>query len=164
MHSSRIRTVRCSARRGGVWPGVSAWEGVCLEGVCLGEGVCRGGVCPSACWDTSPCEQNDRCLWKHNLSATALRTVITLKEDAKCFAQSNLMFCSGYVLKSDLYGNYRSVSLASFCSFQNYSQYHIIGVVTISGQELNFSLPFTVVCFILLHLKKFKTLVVSQAL
>ena len=35
MHSSRMRTVRCSGRlgRGG---GVSAWRGVCLGGVCLG--------------------------------------------------------------------------------------------------------------------------------
>ena len=40
MHSSRMRTIHCSRR---------------LLGGCL-----PGGVCPSACWDTPPCEQNDR--------------------------------------------------------------------------------------------------------
>ena len=83
MHSSRMRTVRCSSRlpRGGV-----SARGVCLRGVCpgeclLGEGVVSargdgwclpggdgvvsaqgvypsmhwaGGVCPSACWHTPP--------------------------------------------------------------------------------------------------------------
>ena len=67
MHSSRMRTVRCSGRRGK--------GGMCLpRGVCLGRGGCvypgvsargclpgsvrpggclpGGGVCPSACWDT----------------------------------------------------------------------------------------------------------------
>ena len=59
MHSSRMCTVRCSSRL--LWGEVSA----------------RGVVCPSACWDTHPLprEQKDRCLWKHNLSATTLRTV-----------------------------------------------------------------------------------------
>ena len=56
MHSSRMRTVDCSAH----WRGVS----VCPGGVCLGEclpkmvsaqgGVCPGGLCPSACWITPP--------------------------------------------------------------------------------------------------------------
>ena len=49
MHSSRMRTVRCSDRH---------WEervSVCLGGVCRGEGeVCQGWA------DTSPCGQNDR--------------------------------------------------------------------------------------------------------
>ena len=41
MHSSRMRTVRCSGRRGG---GVVSARGVC-EGVCLwGGGVCPGSV------------------------------------------------------------------------------------------------------------------------
>ena len=156
-----MRTARCRGRggegvsaqgvsaRGVSARGVSA-QWVCLPGdLCPGEGVCQeGGVCPSAC--PPPREQNDRCLWKHNLFGT------TLKEYAKCFTQSNLMFCSGYVLKSDLHGNYRSVSLALFCLLQNHSQYHIIGVLTISGQELTFSLHFTVVCLILLHFKSLK--------
>ena len=40
--------------------------GVCLPGArclpargCLPAGVCPGGCLPSACWDTTPCEQND---------------------------------------------------------------------------------------------------------
>ena len=74
-----MRTVRCSGRRVG-----GGEAGGCLPagGVCLGEGVsaqgrgCLGGVWSSACWDTHPlCEQNDRRLWKHNLSATMLLTV-----------------------------------------------------------------------------------------
>ena len=84
MHSSRMRTVRCSSRlprgggvcqgclpEGGLPRGVSAVGG---GGVCQGGwvvsarggwgGVCpggvsqhalgRGGVCPSACWHTPP--------------------------------------------------------------------------------------------------------------
>ena len=76
MHSSRMRTVRCSGRRGGSAP---VHVGICLPGgqclpqcmlgyVCPGGSaqcmlgyvcpcmlgyVCRGGVCPSACWDMS---------------------------------------------------------------------------------------------------------------
>ena len=61
MHSSRMRTVRCSSRLLG--------GGVCLGGVCLerwvsaqGEGVfaweggvsAQRGCLPSACWDTHP--------------------------------------------------------------------------------------------------------------
>ena len=93
MHCSRMRTVCCSGRWG--------WLPQCMLGyVCPKGGVCpsacwdmssQGAVCPSACWDMSaeggvcpsaltgihsPCEQNDRRLWKHNLSATTLRTVI----------------------------------------------------------------------------------------
>ena len=54
MHSSRIRTFRCSGNLVGVSARgrvvMSAWEGVCLGGVCLG-GICPGmsaqggGVC-----------------------------------------------------------------------------------------------------------------------
>ena len=57
MHSSRMRTVRCSSRllgRGGVLPrGVSARHRVCP------------GVYTSRPW-------TDRHLWKHNLSATTV--------------------------------------------------------------------------------------------
>ena len=47
VHSSRIRTARCSGRLGGVGAcpgegGVSAQEGVCLKRCLQGE----GGVCP----------------------------------------------------------------------------------------------------------------------
>ena len=38
MHSSRMRTIRCSGRQGRVFPG----------GVCPG-GVCPGGLCPVGC-------------------------------------------------------------------------------------------------------------------
>ena len=42
-----------------------------------GVGVCPGGCLPQCMLGcTPPCEQNDRCLWKHNLAATTLRTVI----------------------------------------------------------------------------------------
>ena len=48
MHSSRMRTVRCSGHLGvGVCLGGGVQGGVCLEGVCLGGvkvGVCLGGV------------------------------------------------------------------------------------------------------------------------
>ena len=69
-------TIRCSGRRGGVsTKGVSAQEGVCLGGVCPG-GSAQGGSAPvQAGIHPLPCEQNDRRLWKHNLAATALRTV-----------------------------------------------------------------------------------------
>ena len=68
---------------GGCLPGgcLPRW-GVCPGGRgCLSWGVSArglsawGGLCPSACWDTHPCEQSDRHLWKHNLAATMLRTV-----------------------------------------------------------------------------------------
>ena len=136
MHSSRMRTVRCSGHggevypsmhsaggfvypsmhwagvcvsqhplgrgvcipactgQGGVWPGgVSAWGWDVCPGGCVfpegclpgGGGVCLGvgGVCPGeGCLPSgvsvtppSPCEQNDRHLWKHNLAATTLRAV-----------------------------------------------------------------------------------------
>ena len=67
MHSSGMRTIRCSGRwwRGCIpactWQGVSApRRGVSAQR----EGVStQGGVCPpppSACWDTPPpCGQND---------------------------------------------------------------------------------------------------------
>ena len=52
---------------------VSAQGGVWLGGVC--RGGLPGGVCPRrGC--LPPCEQNHRRLWKHNLAATTLRTVM----------------------------------------------------------------------------------------
>ena len=101
MHSSRIRTVHCSGACGGgggagcvsqlalgvgcipgctgqggcLARGVSAWgvsvQGVSALGVCLPRGVSAWGVSV-----TQPCEQNHRCLWKHNLAATMLQKVI----------------------------------------------------------------------------------------
>ena len=91
---------------GGVFPGgclpreVSALRG-CLPGGCLprgclprevsalGElsagGCLPGGVCPSACSDTPPPprERNYRHLWKHNLAATTLWTVIIVNDNSK---------------------------------------------------------------------------------
>ena len=115
MHSSRMRTVRCSGRleRGRV----SAQE-ECLprKGVCLG-GVCWGVYTPQnpevdtpppwTQWQTQrqthlhpdpeadtpyPCEQNYRQVSKHYLSATTLRTVKmyrdeTCTESIDCFVQ-----------------------------------------------------------------------------
>ena len=68
MHSSRMRTARCSShllegclpRQGGVCPGRE----------CLPVGVCR---------TSPPRGQNDRCLWKHYLATTTLRTVINIR-------------------------------------------------------------------------------------
>ena len=91
MHSSRMRSIRCSSRLlegcvclpGGVCPeggGLFACQGGCLparEGVCLpggvylpGWGVClpgeclpgRGDVCPVGVSGRHPPGQNDRCL------------------------------------------------------------------------------------------------------
>ena len=103
MHSSRMRTVRCNDRRGGVCPGVCLPRevSVCLGGVCQGDipactgqggvsqhaldrgSVCPGGVCPGGgggCLPKctlgyTPPEQNDRCLWKNNLALTTFGTV-----------------------------------------------------------------------------------------
>ena len=71
MHSSRMRTIRCSCRRG---LGVSAQGG--SAGGCLTSGrylPAGGGVCPEGClsqWMLGyipPYEQNHKRLWKHNL-------------------------------------------------------------------------------------------------
>ena len=84
MHSSRMRTVRSSGRRGcgGVCPGGGCGPGecVCPGGGCVCWGVsAQGNVCPSACWDTHPHppmnRMTDRRLWKYYLAATTLRTV-----------------------------------------------------------------------------------------
>ena len=45
MHSSRMRTVRCSDRRGVSAQGVSAQGGVSAKGVCLAGGVSAQGEC-----------------------------------------------------------------------------------------------------------------------
>ena len=56
MHSSRMRTVRCSRRLlGGVCPGRGSAQGVSAQGVCLGGVSAQGGcvfprgVCPEGC-------------------------------------------------------------------------------------------------------------------
>ena len=70
MHSSRIRTVRCSSHLG------RGEEGVC-PGVCLPR--LWGGVSATHTHThrhTLTCEQNHRRLWKHNLAATTLWTVM----------------------------------------------------------------------------------------
>ena len=62
MHSSVIRTVRCSDRlRGG--GGVSARRGACLGGVCLGIGCLPGewGVSSQGVYTSPPCGQTDAC-------------------------------------------------------------------------------------------------------
>ena len=100
MHSSRIRTVRCSShlgRRGGLPRGSVCLGGVCLPGggVCLGRGVFQGGsawgclsggVCPGSVCLSEGAEGGSACqmgvtppldrildtrLWKHYLSATS---------------------------------------------------------------------------------------------
>ena len=44
IHSSKMRTVRCSGRLGG---GVSAWEGMSAQrGICQGGGSAQAGVFP----------------------------------------------------------------------------------------------------------------------
>ena len=79
----------------GVYPSMH-WAGVCIPwaGGCLPRGFCLG-VCPGGCLPqgmsarglarevsaggsaTHPsCKQNRRYLWKHNLAATTLRTII----------------------------------------------------------------------------------------
>ena len=66
-----MRTVCCSGHWGRLPRGVSARG-------CLPRGVSAQGVAAPvhAGIHTPPCEQNDRRLWKHNLSATKLRAVI----------------------------------------------------------------------------------------
>ena len=64
MHSSRMRTVRCSGRRGGGLP-------QCMLGYCLGvsapvhAGILTGGVCPNACWDTARGVSGPVHVWIH---------------------------------------------------------------------------------------------------
>ena len=75
MHSSRMRTVRCSGCLGGCLPkkGICLGGGVCLEGVVsVRGGVCLGGgVCPGGC--TPPMDRFlDTRLGKHFLSATTV--------------------------------------------------------------------------------------------
>ena len=79
MHSSRMCTVRCSGRPGGCIP------------ACTGQ----GGICPvHAGIHPTPCEQNDRRLWKHNLAATTLRTVIIIfvQQTGFCLGASIMFF------------------------------------------------------------------------
>ena len=83
-----VQSAAVAAR--GVYPSMH-WAGVCVSQHALGKGCLPGGVCPGvgclpggrlpggvSAWGVSatPCEQNDRCLCKHNLATTTLRTVI----------------------------------------------------------------------------------------
>ena len=71
MHSSRMRTVRCSGRRGDVCLGA----GVCLGGGCLPWGCLPRGVSALVhAWIPPPLMDRilDTRLWKHYLSATTL--------------------------------------------------------------------------------------------
>ena len=81
MHSSRMCTVHWG---GDVCPGGCLSSGVSAWG-CLSGGVCPGGcvsaygsVCPGGCLPGGVCQtphphgQNDRRLWKQNLSATTV--------------------------------------------------------------------------------------------
>ena len=80
MHSSRMRTVRCSGRRGGgvVCPS-ACWNMSAGGGSApVHAGIClpKGGVCPSA--HTPPVNtMTDRQVQKHYPTVTTLRTVIT---------------------------------------------------------------------------------------
>ena len=68
MHSSRMRTVLCSGRLGGVCQG----EGVSDQGgVCIGGQSAQEGCLPRRVY-TTPRGQNDRHLWKHYIFATTV--------------------------------------------------------------------------------------------
>ena len=73
MHSSRMRTVRCSSRLAGevCLPGGGVCPGGCLPGGCLARGMCApgGGVCPGGC----PCEQND---WQTGVKTLTCRNFL----------------------------------------------------------------------------------------
>ena len=82
MHSSRMRTVRCSGRPGGgsAWR-VSAQGGVCHTALHIAcwDTHPQPSACwdthptpPSACWDTPPDRILDTRLWKHYFSANTL--------------------------------------------------------------------------------------------
>ena len=60
-----MRTVRCSDRRGDVYPSIH-WAGVsvCVSQHALGRGESGLGVSATH----TPCEQNHRRLWKQNLA------------------------------------------------------------------------------------------------
>ena len=78
MHSSWMRTVRCSSRLlggGGVYPGVSVQGGFCLQGVSAQDSVClwglpRGFTSPLTEFLTHNCENI-------TFPQLRLRTVIT---------------------------------------------------------------------------------------
>ena len=48
------------------------WEGGVSQGECLPGGICIGGCLPSGyMWQTPPCGQNDRQVWKPYLPGTS---------------------------------------------------------------------------------------------
>ena len=106
MHSSRMCTARLltvsrsmllrgvSAGRG-VWPGMSAKEGVYQRGcLSIGDGgFCPGDVCPGvsaqrgrSAWEVCP-SWTDRHLWKHNLCKLRLWAVTKLKQTLSLFTR-----------------------------------------------------------------------------
>ena len=79
MHSSRMRTVRCSGC-GGCIPACTGQGGAsqqALDRGCIPTCTGQEGVSP-------PCEQNHRRLWKHNLASTTLRTVKMFESMSWC--------------------------------------------------------------------------------
>ena len=85
--------------------GVSAQGGVCPGG-CLPRGVSAWGV--SATHTHTPCEQNHRRLWKHNLAATTLRTVQSFIWLLDVTEPSNMVLQKK---KSDRWGRYIRITL-----------------------------------------------------
>ena len=73
MHTARMLTVSPSMHYAGGSP--------CQEGFAFpGGSALPGGWYSSMHWGRPPCEQNHRRLWKYNLVATTLRTVMTIRK------------------------------------------------------------------------------------
>ena len=108
MHSSRIRTVRCSGCRGACLPGGVSAQGLSAQ-VCLPRGcipTCTGW---EVCIPTCTGHKLDAHLWKHYLSATTLQTVTILyfhSDVCGCLensvSHSEVQLVSKYVVRSKL--------------------------------------------------------------
>ena len=126
MHSSRMRTVRCSShlgegvsaeggclprgclpRRVSVWVGCLPRRGVSAQGV-FGQGVCLPHPYPR--------EQNHICLWKHYLATTTLRTVkiTTIQHFFKRFVVFILYFLSQWLPFEKLPSAIRTSTLQTY--------------------------------------------------
>ena len=76
-----MRTIRCSGHQGGVYPSMH-WAGGCLPREVRVSALGGMDICQEGGWVSAkgvchaPCEQNYRRVWKHNLAATTLQTVI----------------------------------------------------------------------------------------